>query len=294
MVYRKSLPLGVKTLLAITLVGLFLLAGCDAQEVQTKWSAEPVKVDGETTEWTSGSTSYFEDLGLQLGLSNDDRNLYVLFRFSNQAWAQAIRMGGVTLWLDNSAKKKKNFGIRYTGGRPLPDSQMMRPPSQGGFQEAMTPEQQQRVSEMEKSLADRITVIDKKNSQETMLRPDGSGGPAASCGSPQGIYTYEFSIPLKRADAFDCGVGAEPGQTISIGFEWGGMDKDRQKMMEGTGGGPSGGMGGGPPGGMGGGPPGGMGGGPPGGGGGRGLGGMQSIEKQELWIKTQLASPAEG
>jgi hypothetical protein len=287
MVYRRFLPL-----LAITLIGLLLLSGCDAQEVQTKWSAEPVKVDGETTEWTSGSTSYFEDLGLQLGLSNDDQNLYVLFRFNNQAWAQAIRMGGVTLWLDNSAKKKKDFGIRYTGGQPLSDFHGMNPPEQGGFQEAMTPEQQERASEMEKFMADRITLIDKKNNQEVTLSPDGSGGPVVSFASPQGIYTYEFSIPLERADAFACGVGAKPGQTISIGFEWGGTDENQKKMKEGAGGGPPGGKSGGPPGGMSGGPPGGMGGGPPGGG--RSPQGMQQVEKQEFWVKTQLASPAEG
>ena len=109
--------------------------------------------------------------------------------------------------------------------------------------------------------------------------------------SPQGTYTYEFSIPLKKVDVFDFGFGAEPGQIICLGLEWGGMgEMDREKMKE-MGGGPPGGMSGGPPGGMGGGPPGGMGGGRDGEPGDRP--GMQKSEEQELWVKTQLASPAE-
>ncbi len=272
-----------KMVFLLALIIFTLVAACKTQEVQTRWSPGPVKVDGDMTEWASGSTVYFEDLGVQLGLSNDSQNLYVLFRFSNQAWARAIRRGGVTLWLDNSGKKNKDLGIRYTGGPSMLDLPMQGSSSRGGFREAMTPEMQQRLAEMEQDPAGQITLIYKKSSQEITLRPHGSGDPAAGFAAPQGIYTYEFSIPLEKGDGFDCGIGAKPGQTVSLGFEWGGMSKeDRQKMMERMGSG----MGGPPPGGMSGGR-GGMGGRP---GGPR----MRPAEKQEFWVKTQLALPAEG
>ena len=270
-------------LLLSALIGLILVTGCNSQEVQTHWAAEPVKVDGEMTEWSGGSTAYFEDLGVQLGLSNDSQNLYVLFRFSNQAWARAIRMGGVTLWLDNTGKKKKDFGVCYTGGPSFPDFQKRTDSGEGGFQEALTPEQKQRLFNMEQDTVGQITVIDKKSNQEITMRPDGTGGPTVSFASPQGTYTYEFSIPLEKSDVFSYAVGAQPGQVISLGLEWGGMDEEvREKMKERGGGPPGGGMSGPPPGGMGGGPPGGM-------GGGRN---MQPPEEQELWVKTQLALPS--
>ena len=280
--------ISARAVFVLLLTGLSLLAGCKSQEVQTHWAAKPVKVDGEVTEWPGGSTVYFEDIGVQLGLQNDNNDLYLLFRFSNQAWARAIRMGGVTLWLDNSGKKKKDFGIRYCGGPPLSELQMTGASSRGGFRETLTPEQQQRLQNAEEAAADQITVIEKKSNREITLSPDGSGGPAASFASPQGIYTYEFSIPLEKGDVFDHGIGAQPGETVSLGLEWGGMSReDRQKTMQGMR--PGGGAG--PPGGMGGGPPGGRGGGP--GGGPRGGPGMKAPEKQELWVKTQLALPAE-
>jgi hypothetical protein len=273
--------LSARTLLLLIITGSTLVAGCKTQEVPTQWSAEPVQVDGEMTGWDGMPTTYFEELGAQLGLCNDGEKLYVLFRFNNESWARAIRTGGVTLWLDNSGKKKKDLGIRYTGGRSLPGMHKSETTDRGGFRESLTPEQQQRLAEVEETASDQITIIDKKNSQEKTMRADGSGGPAVSFASPQGTYTYEFSIPLKKGDVFDCGIGAEPGQVICLGLEWGGMGKqNRQRMMDRMGGGPPAGMGGGPPGGGGGGP--------------RGGGGMQPPEEQELWVKTRLASPADG
>ena len=290
--YKNLIIIPIKILMLLAFVGLILMGGCKNTEVQSQWSAEPVKVDGEMTEWPSGSTVYFEDPGVQLGLRNDSQNLYILFRFSNQAWAQAIRMGGLTLWLDNSGKKKKDIGIRYNGGPSLSDSGMQKRgmASQGGFLDSLTPELKERLMQWQKKdMADQLQVIYKKSGQEIFIPTNGSSGPAVSFGSPQGTYTYEFSIPLEKSDVSHYGIGAQPGQAISLGLEWGGMsESDRKRVGEERGGGPPGG-GRRPPGGGGGTPPGG---GPPGGG--RGGPGMQAPEKQEIWVKTLLASsPAE-
>jgi len=286
MVYKNLTALSAKALLLFILAGSILVAGCKTQEVETNWSAEPVKVDGEMTEWPTGSTVYFEDSGVQLGLRNDNENVYILFRFSNQAWARVIRMGGVTLWLDNSGKKKKDLGIRYTGGPPLSELQRMGTSSRGGFRETLTPEQQQRLQDREETAVDQITFIDKKSKQEITLRTDGSGGPAAHFASPQGIYTYEFSIPLKKSDVFDYGIGAKPGQIICLGLEWGGMSMGDRQRTRGERGGDRGGEGRGDRGGgRRGGDRGGM---------GRDRGGSreQAPKEQELWVKTQLALPS--
>jgi len=289
MLYKYFRTFSAIALLLLTLGGTILLLSCKNTEVQSHWSAEPVKVDGEMTEWPSGSTVYFEDSGVQLGLRNDSQNLYILFRFSNQAWARAIRMGGLTLWLDNSGKGKKDIGIRYNGGPSLLDSEMQKPgmAGEGGFLDSLTPEQKERfMQRQKKEMVDQLKVIYKKSGQEIFIPTNGSSGPVVSFGSPQGTYTYEFSIPLQKSDVSHYGVGAQLGQAISLGLEWGGMSEDdRKRMREEMGGGPPGGMGGGPPGG-GGMPPGG---GPPGGG--RSRPGVQALEKQEIWVKTQLASP---
>jgi len=273
MCYKNFSTVLAKTLLFLTSTCLILLAACNkTQQVQTQWSSGPIKVDGEITEWNDMPMNYFEESGGGLGLCNDTEKLYILFRFNNAQWARSIRMGGLTLWLDNSGKKKMDFGIRYTGGPSLSDLQKVGGPG-GGFQGSLTPEQQKRLAEVEKEMADQITVIDKKGNREATLRPDGSGGPAVCFASLQGIYAYEFSIPLHKGDLFDWAIGAKPGQTICLGLEWGGMG-DRQRMRQGMGGGMRKPPDGGGRGGRGGRPP-----------------GMQRPEKQEIWLKTQLAIP---
>ncbi len=276
-----------KTLLLSTLFCIVFLAGCGKEKVQTYWSDEPVQIDGQMTEWIGKPTNYLEKSGVQLGLRNNSENLYVLFRFSNQEWARLISMGGVTLWLDNSGKEKKDFGIRYKGGPPPFDMQKSGMEGQGGFLDNLTPEQKERLRLKQESMAEQLMVIYKKSNQEIPIPTGGSSGPAVSFDSLQGVYTYEFKIPLQRSETFDYAINAQPGQKICLGLEWGELNLgDRGNMKKQMGGGgmmpPGGGMGGGPAGG-------GMGGGPPGGGKGGPV--MKKPEKQELWIETQLASP---
>ncbi len=288
----------LKVILLIVFLGSFSLVYCKTPEVQTKWSSTPAKIDGKMDDWANVPMVYFEDPGVQLGLRNDSDNIYILFRFNNEAWAQAIRMGGLTIWFDGSGKKKKETGIRYTGGPSFFDFQKMKPSNEGGFEESMTQEQKQRLAEREKNMvmADQIVAVGKKGVQVRKLAIDGSDGPAVSFDSSKGkgACTYEISLPLQKSDVSRYGIGVQPGQIVSLGLEWGGMTIPDRKSR---GGNPPGGMGGPPGGGSGGSPPGGMGGGPPGGmGGGRDNGPGSGLdnkasEKQELWLKTKLALP---
>lgn len=186
-------------LLSLTLAGTILLLSCKNTEVQSHWSAEPVKVDGEMSEWSSGSTVYFEDSGVQLGLRNDSQNLYILFRFGNQAWARAIYRGGLTLWWDNSGKNKKDFGIRYAGGPSISEMQRGEMPNRGGFWDSLTPEQQQRITDMQTASANQIIVINKKSDQEIAISADGSSGPAVSFGSPWAPTPMNSAFRFRKA-----------------------------------------------------------------------------------------------
>ena len=301
MIYQNRAAFGIKVLWFLSLVGFTFLAACKSQNVQTYWSSNPVKVDGEMDDWTNTPMVYFEESGVQLGLRNDNKNLYLLFRFNNQAYAHAIRRGGLTIWFDNSGKKKKELGIRYTGGPSFFNFGKTKSSNEGGFEESLTDEQKERLAEREENMTmrDQIVAVRKKGNQEKILSTDVSDGPVVSFDSSQGAYTYEFSLPLQKSDLSTYGIGVQPGGILGLGFEWGGVTMPDRKS---GGGNPPGGMGGeppsgGPPGGMGSGPPGGMGGGPPGGrGGGRDNGPRGSSkkvsEKQEFWLKTKLAIPA--
>jgi len=280
--YNHHTAISATALTLLTLAGLILATGCNIQEVPSYWSTEPVQVDGKSTDWSNKPMTYFQDEGVALGLSNDAENLYVLFRFQDPEWARVIRMTGLTLWLDVNGKKGKNFMIRYKGG---PSLARMRAAGEGGDLDQIPPELNERLMRQEGSSEDRFTCFAKDRIIEKSIPTGGSQGPAAGYDTSLGFYSYEFSVPLQESGVRYYGIGAQPGQTISIGAVWGDLSSLRSK------GGREGGMGGGR-GGMGGGPPdrGGMGGGPGGKGGDR----MRPPEKQEVWVKTQLALyPAE-
>lgn len=275
--YNNHTARGATAPTLLTLAGLILATGCNVQEVPSHWSTQPVQVDGKTTDWSNKPMTFFQDEGVALGLSNDAENLCILFRFQDPKWARTIRMTGLTLWLDVNGKKGKNFMIRYKGG---PSLARMRAAGEGGDLDHIPPELNECLMRQEGSSEDRFTCFVKDRIIEKSIPTDGSQGPAASYDTSLGFYSYEFSVPLQESEVRYYGIGAQPGQTISIGAVWGNMSnlRGKGKGRSGMNGG-RGGMGGGPPdrGRMG------------GGRGSKGGGRMQPPEKQEVWVKTQLA-----
>ncbi len=273
MAYDSHNASTIARLMLATLAVTLMLTGCKTQEVPSHWLMMPIQVDGKMTEWTGLATTYFEEEGVVLGLSNDDKNLFIHFRFTNPTWARAIRMTGLTLWIDAEGKKDKEVGIRFHGGPSL--SELMA--ARGGEQfDNLRQEQKQGFLEREAQTANKFIFFDNSYYVEASIPIDGSRGPAAGYDTSMGFYSYEFSVPLKESAVQFYGLGVQPGQTICLGAGWGEMRIGR------------GGMRGGPPGGFDGGPPGGSGVRPPGGTGGRRI---QPPEKQEIWVKTQLALP---
>jgi len=267
---------------AVLLLTLLPTYGCKGdQEVVCSRTEGAIVVDGLMADWEELPTTYLEDQGVVMGLSNDDDHLYFMFRFRDEKWARTIRMSGLTLWLDSRGEKGKDFTLKYRGGPKL--SELM--PKNENVPEEM----RERTPRRDTAMTDELTCAVKDRLVEMPIPLDGANGPKAAFGTDHGFYVYEFMIPLKDSEVRYYGLGAEAGAKITIGANWGKME------MGGRGQRPGGGQRGGPPGGgggMGGGRSGGgMGGGPPG-----GMGGQrpEMPEEQEIWIKTKLATtPAE-
>lgn len=225
---RNSVWLFTKITLLVSLVGLFLNCSCSGKtmEMQSNWSAELIEVDGQLKDWADTPLTYFENSEVSLGLLNDAHNLHILFCFKSRAWARLIRLDGLTIWIDNTGRKRKDLGIRYTGGPSLLEMQEQGMIGEGGFPGRLTQEEDERLMQRQRTEASQITVIDKEKNQEIILPADGSRSPAVCSGVPQGVYTYEFCIPLKKKDEIYCAIGAQPGQTISLGLEWG-LSRDK-------------------------------------------------------------------
>lgn len=275
-------------LIGILIIIPWFLPGCKGQEVECAWMPNPIAVDGQRNDWKNMPFTHFEDEDVVLGLSNDNDNLYVFFSFKNAQWAKMIQMSGISLWFDEKGKKNKNWGLRYRGGPKMPD----RPDRTDDRQREMPDDMKDKFQQNPMEKGAPFAIISKARDQEYIVDTSGSDGPAVSSAVTNGIYTYEFRIPIRVSNNDLYEFSAAPGQVVGIGAEWGGMPEGMSRPegggRPGGGSGPpdggGGGMGGGP-GGGGGGMGGGPGGGPPGGGGRE----MPSTEKQEIWVKTVLA-----
>lgn len=259
----------------VTIVILFTLTGCKSEAIEGHWQEQTMAVDGKIDDWEGVPTSFFEKQETVVAMCSDSSNLYILFRFRNPAWAKAIRMGGLMLWIDNDGGSDKTFGVRYNGA---PEIEFTHPEGADMPEGMASGGRMDRFSQMMEEKPVHLLLIDKNSIfQEAIIPADGREGPAVACDTSMSFFTYEFKIPLMKSELNYYGIDASPGRKISVGALWGGMERQR---------GMSAGMEG-PP--MGGGRPGGGGGGRPGGkmSGDRQPGGM---EEQEVWLTTTLAT----
>jgi hypothetical protein len=308
---ETEMVLRSKYLLPVLCIGILFSMSCNENKIESSWPQNPIQIDGQADDWNGLPKYYFEESGIALGIGNDADNAYLLFRFTNPKWLMSISQRGLTIWLDGTAKKKKDFSIRYSGKIPSDSSA-----TASAFQTNLSEEQRERLMKLQTRATDQIAVFDAKEGVEVSISADGMRGPSASLGSRDGVFTYEFAIPLQKSGGVSYAFNAKPGQKISIGLEFGGVNEEElQHMREQRGHGKEHGEGTGPPGGMS--PPGGTGGrgeaggpggmGPPGGmgrPGGRGRPGgsgeedpeaqmKKLMEGEKIWVKVRLApSPA--
>jgi hypothetical protein len=246
------------------------LTGCSSTTTYTTGSLPRVKeiaVDGKTDDWV-GALSIIEDGTVSMGYRNDRENLYVCLMVEDELLQGQIMRGGLTVWFDPQGGKMKSLGIRYPVGMGTPRGEKGeeprgekpeeprgepgdRPPAEG-YQGAVMPALE--ILRSEKGEPQKIEISEAKGI-EIMAVPS------------RGLFVYELKIPLAQTETSLIALGAQPGQTVGIGFE---IPKPERGDMPGP---PSGGTSGGggrpPMGGVpgaGGGRPGGMPGGVPGGG----------------------------
>lgn len=98
--------------LTIILVVL-LLAGCAGDNVyRSSRQQRPLSINGFADDWQAEMV-YDIKSGIMAGISNDDRNLYVMMKITSPVLKQQILMTGMTLWVDPKGKKKKNKGLVF-------------------------------------------------------------------------------------------------------------------------------------------------------------------------------------
>ena len=194
--------------------------------VKSSWTETPLTIDGLTKDWANETLALENVLNVEYAFLNDGENLYILFIFKDPSKMSSIQQTGMTLWFDITGTRKKEYGLRFqTKMFPTEAYIALLEKQMGPMPEMMKEQLRQKKSH----LVFHNQVIDKKG--ETAIMVTGPNAPAYKSNLGKDMSVYEFRIPLKKVKAQVVGIGTEPGRTVKIGFEWGGLTKEMKEEM---------------------------------------------------------------
>jgi hypothetical protein len=124
----------MKFLQTINKVSLVLLATASVLSAQAQklpniqeasvWAPANVKVDARLTDWGEQLQAYNKTIGVNYTLANDDKNLYLVIKATDQAITNKITAGGITLTINTDGKKSEENA--YIISFPLVDANSLR------------------------------------------------------------------------------------------------------------------------------------------------------------------------
>jgi hypothetical protein len=255
------------------MMALLTVSGTFAQKYEANRQKSPITTDGKPTEWTTPLRFSDTKSGLQYNVTNDDENLYICVRATNESTQQQILMSGLKIFIDENGKKKYGTSVQF----PVPPSREGMKPGNNMQKQEMPSGQrpsgkqgQQKDNQKKFMNPDpRITLAGFKSEfNGTFPLNDSRAVKAAMDFDNNNILTIEYTIPLSSFFTLDWKSAAKP-TVLAMKIYADAVDLQKSGNSQGGGrpeGGTPGGGGGGsrPEGGPPGGGEGGMGG-PPGG-----------------------------
>ncbi|MEM6336541.1 MAG: hypothetical protein AAF752_08235 [Bacteroidota bacterium] len=226
----------------LVLLSALLFAGCggSAAVIESDSAAGATAVDAQVTDW-AGSLQPVEGKPFSLGVRNDGQDLYVVFLTRDEATVRQIVTRGLQVWVDPAGGKAQTLGLRYPMG-------FVEDLGTGAFagQQGSTREPGQMEQRFNESLDELIIVSDGQPAERWPVAEFEEMAFAARL--DRGLLVTEMRIPLRHTDDFSVAIGAEPGQSIGLGFEVPEIDREalRERFGNRAGGGQGarGGMGG--------------------------------------------------
>ncbi len=205
--------------------GAAVLAGtCLAQDkvVSSQWPDFPVKIDGLSQDWQDATFLTDKKSKAEYAFKNDGENLYILFVFKERESLSTLEASGMAIYYTLDGKKKKGDGLRFVKKNTSAKDLIASLEKKG---EVLTEERKAEILKQPGYIFYEGQLV---NPPKQAL----SAPPAGRVDLPtfrnqrqQRVSFFEFRIPLERVAQIG-GLGARPGQTVMLGFEWGGMTKE--------------------------------------------------------------------
>ena len=166
--------------------------GC-GKTIDSHWKDKAIQIDGKSEDWKGIPLYYEEDQNVMYGIVNNDSTLNILIRFNDSRLAHMFSRRGMILWLNDENEKEKKIGFHY--------QEQFIPGERAGFmdRERFNRDEDQR-GEMRTPMPPQGSFSLAINDSITERSIKNVNGMAAAAGLENGLYCYEFSIPLFSAE----------------------------------------------------------------------------------------------
>lgn len=188
-----------KIVVSILLRSCLMLGACSSsREVAShaRWQPAPVEVDGLANEWEIPLQYYSKGGKLGCAVSNDQENLYICIRSSDQDTRMKMIRSGMTVSIDTSGKKINMCSVTY----PLAKERMqhnreeMKAMMSNGTKVTDFPSRKQRILQDQKTM-NISGFVSAQNGENPLKTPSG----ISVCMNLDSfdVFTYEAMIPFK-------------------------------------------------------------------------------------------------
>lgn len=219
-IVRKNVGLAL-----MLFAGAAVLAGpCLAQDkaVASVWAEFPVKIDGLSQDWPDATFLTDKKSKAEYAFKNDGANLYILFVFKEPQALSTLESSGMTVYYTLDGKKKKGDGLRFLK-RQLSAQDLIASLEEKG--EVLTEERKAEILKQPGYVFYEGELVKPPKGTAQEVPPGQIDLPTFRDQRQQKVSFFEFRIPLEKVAQIG-GLGAKPGQTVTLGFEWGGMTKE--------------------------------------------------------------------
>ncbi|TKC00709.1 hypothetical protein [Pedobacter cryophilus] len=212
--FLNTIKLGLSTfsLIFIANINAFAQKASDIQE-ESLW-APTVKVDGKITEWEAPLKAVNKSTNLSYTIANDSKNLYLAIQSKDLTNNNKIMLGGITLTVNPTGKKKDKEGymltypvinrVRRQGGGQGGGGGTVRiqggPGSLGQFQQRTPAQRDSMQIAMAKTqliAAKEIKIFGFKDITDSLVSIYNEYGiKAVATINEAGLFSYEIAIPL--------------------------------------------------------------------------------------------------
>jgi hypothetical protein len=210
------------TIFFLLLLFSLFTGGC-GEKINSTWKSQEITIDGKGEDWEGLPLQYQEDMNVVYGMVNDEKTIDFMIRFNNERLARMFSMRGFALWLNGEDEEYKQIGIHYRDESMRDQFMADMKKRSGRNREDETGNFTPQKPTGKFQLA--------KNDTLTLIHITDIPGFDAAADQNNGIFCFEFSIPLTSETGSVFYLNKNNSQNIKVGLEIPGLSEEEKERI---------------------------------------------------------------